>query len=726
MHFSWLQCKEKIIKKRGFLMDEKLHYTKIASDKIKEASVKLLCQEDFLDGFDDITEGSRDFEMEKFRTWLKVFRIDFTNEDLGSKEKLRGLIKGLPETREEIAAAVFNNLKGLFYEKSEVFPNAAAYMQRLVQKLGDPELTSKGSIRLKIAKHFLRYSDSDVKPICDFVLDKYELPEGEDKLEFVIEHIDESVFSLLNMQSTNAYSKFKSLISSLSTDKEYSADEKWKCFEENISRNTALYEEYKKCGESVEHTDMREALIHLEKNIQEKYADVRQHVKYSDLPVDTMIFLEDLIRHTEGVFKGVTKAKAKKDRSLDALYESKLLYNSRNSDRKTAPNPILLLADDLANGRFRMFGVTREYLYKFAIVFGMTAAMPGQKVDEERDIEKNLLFDYYSSNNLFFSESKKDSQKNDDGSKNKSKKSDVSEINGEGINWKNFVEVVYLYYLCCDGLTRKQRLSKAEKMIKSLKKKHTQQSEHFDTQYFRECIISKERISSLSESELESFIEKHYDLHKYDGKRDTSYIKYSSEQVIAKNVVAKLRSNISKYRCYDVTSLRKKNQTIQSLAQQLDNNGYSKDFVDSWEEYILSMFPDKKPTDFLNDDEKREVFVSMGESKPFDDVRSFIMAEDDESFRESMLQALKFTQSVMEDVSGEPSRNQILALYAHEFYYKYAAIAGDCGIMDFEQMKSEFEYGVNMYLEQCRYQKLSEKNFYDVFLLFALYYISVL
>lgn len=732
MHFSWLQCKEKIIKKREFLMDEKLHYTKIASDRIKNVSLKLLCQEDFLDGFDNIIDGNRDFKLAQFKTWLEALSIDFTDEDLSSKEKLRGLIKKIPETREEIAAAVLNHLKGLFYEKSEVFPNAAAYMQRLVQNLGDPDLTSKGSVRAQILKHFLRYSDSDIKPICDFVLDRYKIPKGEDKIEFVIKHIDddneaESVFSLLNTQNMDAYRKLKSLISSLSTNKEYSADEKWKCLEKKISWDTALYEKYKKCEESSAHTDMREAMIHLEQNIREKYADVRQHVKYSDLPVDTMIFLEDLIRYTEDVFKGVTKAKVKKDRSLGALYEGKLLYNIRNSDRKTTPNPILLLADDLANGRFRMFGVTREYLYKFAIVFGMTAAMPGQTANEERDIEKNLLFDYYSSNNLFFSESKEDCQdKKDDSNKNKSKKSDVSEASGEGINWKNFVEVVYLYYICCDGLTRKERLSKAEKAISSLKKKNTQRNNHFNTQYFRNDIISKEKLFSLPESELESFIEAHYDLHKYDVKKDTSYIKYSSEQVSAKNVAAKLRNNISKYQCYDVTSLKTKNQTIQSLAQQLDNNGYSKDFVDSWEEYILSMFPDKKPTDFLNDDEKHQVLVSMAESKPFDDIRSFIMAEKDESFSKSMLQALKFTESVIEDDNEVPSRNQILALYAYEFYYKYASIASDCEIMDFEQMKFEFEYGVNMYLEQCRYQKLSEKNFYDVFLLFVLYYISVL
>lgn len=512
-------------KKRKLFMNESLHYTKIASDRIKKASVKMLCQEDFLDRFDDITDGNRDFELVQFKDWLEALNIDFTDEDFSCKEKLQLLIKELPETREEIADAVLNHLKGLFYEKSEVFPNAAAYIKRLVQKLGDPDLTSEGSVRAQILKHFLRYSDSDIKPICDFVLDRYKLPNGEDKIEFVIKHIDdenetESVFSLLNTQNTDAYRKLKSLISSLSTDKEYSADEKWKCLEKKISWNTALYEKYKKCEESSAYTDMREALIHLEQNIQEKYADVRQHVKYSDLPVDTTIFLEDLIRYTEDVFKGVTKAKVKKDRSLGALYESKLLYNSRNSDRKTTPNPILLLADDLANGRFRMFGVTREYLYRFAIVFGMTAATPGQPADEERDIEKNLLFDYYSSNNLFFTKSKNNCQdKKDDSNKNKSKKSDVSEVSGEGINWKNFVEVVYLYYICCDGLTRKERLRKAEKTISSLKKKNTQQNNHFNTQYFRNNIICKEKFFSLPESELESFIESHYDLHKYDGKK---------------------------------------------------------------------------------------------------------------------------------------------------------------------------------------------------------------
>lgn len=89
----------------------------------------MLCQEDFLDRFDDITDGNRDFELVQFKDWLEALNIDFTDEDFSCKEKLQLLIKELPETREEIADAVLNHLKGLFYEKSEVFPNAAAYIK---------------------------------------------------------------------------------------------------------------------------------------------------------------------------------------------------------------------------------------------------------------------------------------------------------------------------------------------------------------------------------------------------------------------------------------------------------------------------------------------------------------------------------------------------------------------------------------------------------------------
>lgn len=709
-------------------MGDSMLYTKIASDRVKKASVKMLCQEDFLDRYDNIIDGNKEFEMDQFKDWFKSLDIDYDDKDLSSRESLKEKIKELPETRLEIAETVFCQLKELFSEKNRVFPDAAAYIKRLVQNIGDKDLTSKGSVRLQIVQHFLRYSDSDVKQICDFVLEKYPLPKGGERAEFVIKHIDdEDISFLLNPQKTDPYCKFKCLISALSSENEFTPDEKWNCLEQKIEWNTAHYEKYKECTESSEDTDMMKALIKLEQNIQCKYADIRKHVKYSDIPENTRAFLEEFINDTEKAFKEVTKAKLKKDNSLGALYESKTLYNRKIGDRKTTPNPILLLADDLANGRFKGAGVTREYLYRFAIVFGMTAPLPGKKADEERDLELRLFFDYCGSNSLFFTEPVNDCQNAEEDSRKKSKKSDISNASGEGINWKNFVEVVYLYYITREGLTRKERLSKAEKTINSLKKKDVQRDIRFSTQYYRKEVISGKKFFSLPESELENFIQKHYDLHKYDGKRDTSYIQYSSEQVSAEKAAANLRKNISMYQQNSgIASLKTRNQTIRSLAQQLDNKGYSKEFVDSWEDYILSILPGRKYTDILNDDEKRFIFMNMAETKPFDDIRSFIMEEKDEPFRMSMLQALKFTQSVLEDDNKLPSRNQILALYANEFYCKYVAIASDCGIMDFDLMKSEFEYGANMYLEQCRYQKLSEKNFYDVFLLFALYYISIL
>ena len=62
---------------------------------------------------------------------------------------------------------------------------------------------------------------------------------------------------------------------------------------------------------------------------------------------------------------------------------------------------ILKAADDLATGKFRINGATKQYLYLFAMAYGMTYCTGTDDkllFDAEKDIDKNLFKDYYTNN----------------------------------------------------------------------------------------------------------------------------------------------------------------------------------------------------------------------------------------------------------------------------------------------------------------------------------------
>jgi hypothetical protein len=161
-----------------------------------------------------------------------------------------------------------------------------------------------------------------------------------------------------------------------------------------------------------------------------------------------------------------------------------------------------LWADDLASANFDNQHTIRRKLYIFAIVFGMTynTGADNEIFDESSDIEKNLFCDYYSDNLL-------DSIMNGD----KRSAGRDKEPSGHGINYKNFVEVIYLYYLHKNGLSVSEKLSLAEKMIKKCESKDAddialqeKKHSHKNTQYYLTPILSG--VMNMQEDEFCQFI----------------------------------------------------------------------------------------------------------------------------------------------------------------------------------------------------------------------------
>lgn len=198
---------------------------------------------------------------------------------------------------------------------------------------------------------------------------------------------------------------------------------------------------------------------------------------------------------------------------------------------------LLRLCDDLAMGHFRTNGSTRHSLYMFAFAFDMVsyANVTEPEYNPDIDIEKNLFFDYYKNNMLRLLW--RDEQEN--GADYEAAPS------GEGINYKNYAEVIYLYYLNRKDLEIRERIKRAEKMIElcwseACKKQEDtndtplQEADAEDDYYtyvYKDYYL--ERFKILAEEEIPAFILSHYLTKKINRKISGTRLMYSSENMTA-------------------------------------------------------------------------------------------------------------------------------------------------------------------------------------------------
>lgn len=122
---------------------------------------------------------------------------------------------------------------------------------------------------------------------------------------------------------------------------------------------------------------------------------------------------------------------------------------------------LLVMADRLASGNFVRSGGTKQDLYLFAICFHMNyAAHPGSSIARDtHDIEHHLFTDYYAANVLIYIS---DAYRQDPDNT-------VVDPIGTTINFKNYAEMVYLYYIC-KPMDPAQKVKSAVAMIRTLQR----------------------------------------------------------------------------------------------------------------------------------------------------------------------------------------------------------------------------------------------------------------
>lgn len=389
-----------------------------------------------------------------------------------------------------------------------------------------------------------------------------------------------------------------------------------------------------------------------------------------------------------------------RESTRNEVYEQALKDFKRNNGFDTT---LLKLADDLATGKFRVNGQTKEYLYIFAIVFGMEVSFPKsdeerESIDWDRDIEKNLFGDYYTDNLLryIFDENFRNNPT-----------AFESEPSGEGINYKNYVEVIYLYYLCRTDIAAGERIDRAKRMIdgcvadaankaklkQELPAKPTDMTMVYKYEHFLGHILQ------LNEKDLRKYLVKNFYIYDPDPALNNSRIMMASEQNTVKEYVIKIVSDIRKAipsNRKDATALNCQ-IGIESLLSDLEETcGDDRKFVENilGDENFVSLV--KKMDEIL--DVNRRGLLDFGI------VRS----------------KKRFT------------RTEFVALYYTYFTNIAEDLIDNYEVVDLVDLFEEFcsadresHQGIDDYLEACRYQKINVTNIFDMFVIFALFQVHL-
>ena len=401
------------------------------------------CREDFelvLDEYDKAPEDAK-----KFRT-----------RDLARLCDARGIdVKYLLENRDSVLEsisdrkAIQNQLLESFHEMYANSPSTSDFMERIVRRLA-PEYSSD-TVRTAILKKFVIGGGKNFKRFRTDLIWKwaedrlseeekaaYREASNEEKKKMLLMKADDSIFEYSSIELT-AEDVLNIMIG----------------FADKCQKNKVVsFEGFELSGKTAdslalmlpedEGTDRDDVMNGLR-----LFRDLirRRCVRADDAALSG--FAASLEKDFREYLKTI-KCVSKTGMQITAAD----LYKQAKKDAKKAKaaaakknemdSELLGMCNDLAAGNFRVNGRTKVYLYYFAFMFDMTLPLEGRVCEPERDIVKNLFQDFYNDNFMRLLSTEYADSKNSF--------SIEKEPTGEGINYKSFVEMIYLYYLCRDGL----------------------------------------------------------------------------------------------------------------------------------------------------------------------------------------------------------------------------------------------------------------------------------
>ena len=254
---------------------------------------------------------------------------------------------------------------------------------------------------------------------------------------------------------------------------------------------------------------------------------LKQFIKYGDYlkpaGIDGRATIQKYVKKKTGCKKEPGTEEVLKELD-DGVFEV-LKTATRAQRRPSGRYGLIKTADDLASGKFRTGGATKKDLYLFAMVYNMTyyTGRPDEKIDQERDIETKLFRDYYTNNLMRFVTD--------------SYRGRLSEYeldpSGQGINYKNFAEMVYLYYIR-KKIAPAEKVSLSEKMIDEItaaafkggavpekREKKEQETDHYRKKLHYRKEEAGEEVLELSEPDFIEYLLENYNCDIYKSTRQS-------------------------------------------------------------------------------------------------------------------------------------------------------------------------------------------------------------
>ena len=467
-------------------------------------------------------------------------------------------------TRSEIISDQF---LPILYKEYKNTPMTSDYMNRIIHRLtkSDTYIKKDDENRTIILKKFVMGGGKGFKTlntgeIIEWAEEKMNASEKEQydlqsdsqkKLELAVSRIDNSIF---DRSLTQALKQTKCLIENF--DKYVLMSKEGKIVDSNSNETIIISDIILK-----EITTIKLKNLMCKLRFEFTNVSVIENIKLlynifnNDYPANTVVEFIDFVAALNVDFKKQLHSlcyisREGKKKTLEERYCDVL--KKRNRKMK-----LLNLCEDLANGDFKSNGGnTRKYLYYFAIMFDMSEALKKndhynedtKEVETEfgkrADMQAYLFEDYYSDNIMKFLLNRYEREKHIKSlqGNGKGEGNDYeTEPRGDGINYKNYAEMIYLYFLYRKdlNLTPGERIDMAEKIIakcSNSKEKITHPikgGETNDTVGYKNSYM--ESVLDREPSEVGSYLmSTEYDFMFNEGKSITAI---SSEEVYARDAM---------------------------------------------------------------------------------------------------------------------------------------------------------------------------------------------